>query len=246
MRSPGEGSAGNPPARLGAPPGTSTSHNPAPTAPLWPTPRPLGAAGSTVAAVAPTQPHQAPAISCSCHITILPGAYPNNRRDCGRRKPEGDGTASRAGFAGDPHAAPRCPARCPPCGTLGWDSALPDPTAPLSHPNPHPIPQCQRSVSPRGTHGTRGSRTRTTGHRSIASTAPRPPNPLLPPVPGSTLRIQLPGHVPARSTEHPGSRHSRERTHQPRVLRHSPGHATLCQHLPRSSRAIFHGWRMHS
>lgn len=104
--------------------------------------RELGGSGGTHRPA--TQPHQVPTISCSCHITILPGACPNNQRDCGRRKPEGDGAASRASLAGDPHAAPQCPAQCAPRGTPGWDGALPDPTAPLSHLSPHPAPQCQQ------------------------------------------------------------------------------------------------------
>lgn len=86
----------------------------------------------------------APAISCSCHITILPRACLNNQCDCGGRKPEGHGDANRAILIRELHTAPHCPVWCPPSGTsgLGW---VPCPNLWLhstipSHLNPHPVP----------------------------------------------------------------------------------------------------------
>lgn len=92
-------------------------------------------------------PCQAPAAGCSCHITILPGACPNNRRDCGGRKPEGHGAASGAGLTGDPNAAPQCPAQCPPHGTSGLGRVPAVTPGPNAHPAPWSLPSAAPSPS---------------------------------------------------------------------------------------------------
>lgn len=145
------------------------------------------------------RPCQAPAASCSCHITILPRACPNNRGDCGGRKPEGHGAASGTGLAGDPHAAPRCPARCLPHGTLG----CPNPR-PRSAITPRPKPPSSAAVPPQATE--RGAEPLGDAHGASAapahgprridpSPAPCPDHavPLLPPTPG--LNAVLPAPV---------------------------------------------------